>query len=81
MISLSKHEAVYDRWYVEELELARNSRQVEDVKAKAFDELCDILAEGGDPESLPKEKIKMIIGLVYTVEQTIDGMTNYPGDC
>ena len=81
MISLSKHEAVYDRDYVEELELARNSRQIEDVKAMAFDELCDILAEGGDPESLPKEKIKMIIGLVYTVEQTIDGMTHYPGDC
>ena len=81
MISLSKHEAVYDRDYVEELELARNSRQIEDVKAMAFDELCDILAEGGDPGSLPKEKIKMIIGLVYTVEQTIDGMTHYPGDC
>ena len=81
MISLSKHEAVYDRDYVEELELARNSRQIGDVKAMAFDELCDILAEGGDPESLPKEKIKMIIGLVYTVEQTIDGMTHYPGDC
>ena len=80
MISLSKHEAVYDRDYVEELELARNSRQIEGVKAMAFDELCDILAEGGDPESLPKEKIKMIIGLVYTVEQTIDGMTHDPED-
>ena len=55
--------------------------RIAQVKAMAFDELCDILAEGGDPESLPKEKIKMIIGLVYTVEQTIDGMTHDPGDC
>ena len=78
MTNLSRHEAVYDRNYVEELELARNSRRIEDVKAKAFDEVCDILAEGGDPASLPKEKVQMIIGLVYTVEQTIDGMTNPP---
>ena len=72
MISLSKHEAVYDRYYVSELE---QFRRIENVKALAFDELTSILAEGGDPESLSEEKIKMIIGLVYTVEQTIDGMS------
>ena len=75
MISLSKHEAVFDRDYVSELE---QFRRIENVKALAFDELTSILAEGGDPESLSKEKIKMIIGLVYTVEQTIDGMTHFP---
>ena len=54
--------------------------RIDQVKAKAFDELTSILAEGGDPESLSHEKIKMIIGLMYTVEQTIDGMTHYPGE-
>jgi len=56
------------------------SKQVSEIKAKAFDQVCDFLAEGGDPQSLSEEKIKMIIGLVYTVEQTIDGMTYIPED-
>jgi len=77
MISLSKHEAVFDRDYVSELE---KFRRIENVKALAFDELAGILAEGGDPESLSHEKIKMIMGLMYTVEQTIDGMTHSPED-
>ena len=51
------------------------SKQVSEIKAKAFDQVCDFLAEGGDPQSLSEEKIKMIIGLVYTVDQTIDGLT------
>ena len=61
------------------------SDKVVETKSKAFDAICDILAEGGELDvsthgssEMAVSKIQDIMCLVHTVDCTIDGITDTP---
>ena len=56
--------------------------KIDEIKSQAFDEICDILVEGGEIDVRMRgsseqavNKIQTIMSLVHTVDCTIDGLT------
>ena len=56
--------------------------KIDEIKSQAFDEICDILVEGGEIDvrmrgssEQAKNKIQDIMSLVHNVDCTIDGIT------
>ena len=57
-------------------------QKIDEIKSQAFDEICDILVEGGEIDvrmrgssEQAKNKIQDIMSLVHNVDCTIDGIT------
>jgi len=49
------------------------SEKIQEIKAKAYDEVCNILAEGGG-NMHPAMSVEFILCLIYNVDCTIDGI-------
>lgn len=50
------------------------SEKIQEIKAKAYDEVCNILAEGGGNMD-PTISVEFILCLMHSVDCTIDGVT------
>ena len=48
--------------------------KIQEIKAKAYDEVCNILAEGGG-EIDPTTAVEFMLCLIHNVDCTIDGVT------
>lgn len=49
------------------------SEKIQEIKAKAYDEVCNILAEGGGDIN-PTTAVEFILSLIHNVDCTVDGL-------